>query len=124
MMFIIEVSEGTDVFTMDFAIQEAVQSVGAQWPEAIMPGTKAVDGRQVVLVYANASKADLEALIAAFSLDWVVLASEGEKVSQAALLPFYSDIMLYDEEGNVTGSEPITDLADKIQTFSGRSWIY
>lgn len=124
MMFIIEVSEGANVFEMDSAILEAVQAVGAQWPESSMPSTQVINGRQVVLIYADASKADIEALIAAFSLDWIVLACEGEQVSQAALLPFYLDTVLYDDEGNVAGSEPVTDLTGMIQTFAGRSWNY
>ena len=123
-MYIFEVPEGEDVYILDADIQAAVASVGAQWPESIMPGTQAVDGRQVVLVYASASKEDIEGLIFTFGLEWLVLASENEAIDPSRLLPFYSDIPVYNEEGELSGSEAVTDLTGKIQTFSGRNWIY
>jgi hypothetical protein len=122
MMYIFEVPEGLDV-TEDEVLQQAIASVGGQWPEPILPSTQPVDGRQIVLVYANASKADLEALIAGFSLTWDILATEGEPVDQAALIPFFTDVVTIDEDGNEI-SEPVTDLTDKLQVFSGHSWTY
>ena len=123
-MYIIEVPEGTDVFTLDAEIQTAVLGVAGQWPEAIMPNTQAIDGRQIVLVYADADKATIEALILDAGLDWLVLAAEGETVNQGDLLPFYLPITTYDASGNATGSEAVTDLTGKIQTFAGQSWSY
>lgn len=124
MMFIFEVPEGTDITTMDNEVQKAVLSVRGQWPEAIMPGTQPVGGKQIVLVYADAVRQQLESLIDAFSLDWLIVAEESEQVNQAALLPFYIDAPVFDEEGKQTGAQPVTDLTDKIQVFAGRNWIY
>jgi hypothetical protein len=124
MMYIIEVPEGTDVYTLDAEIQTAVLGVSGQWPEAIMPNTQAVDGRQVVLVYADADKATIEALILGAGLDWLILAAQGETVDQAALLPFYLPVTTYDASGNESGAEAVTDLTGKIQTFAGLQWDY
>lgn len=123
MMFILEVPEGLDVTEGPKDIQAAIKSVSGQWPEAIMPGTAAAGGRQLVLVYADATKAELESLIASFSLTWQVLACDSEPVNQLALIPFFLDIVTIAEDGTET-SEPVTDLTGKLQTFAGKNWIF
>jgi len=124
MMYIFEVPEGADVYALPEEVQQAVLSVRGQWPETVMTGTQAAGGRQLVLVFAEASRAQLELLITAHALDWDIVAAEGEQINQVDLIPFFADVLTYDDEGNQTGSEPVTDLTDKIQVFSGRNWIY
>lgn len=123
MMYIFEVPEGTDVTEAPEELQAAVQSVGGQWPEAMLPSTQPVDGRQIVLVWAKANKQEVEALIESFSLDWTIRAVEGEPIDQAALIPFFVDTVTIDEEENETFA-PVTDLTGKLQVFAGRSWEY
>lgn len=124
MMYIFKVPAGTDIYSMSEDVQEAVLSVSGQFPEAKMIGTEAVNGYQLVLVWAAATKAQLEALIESFLLDWSILAAENEIVQQAALLPFFSDKPVFDNEGVQTGIEPVADLTDIIQLFSGHEWTY
>lgn len=124
MMYIIEVPEATDVSLLDEVIQTAITGVAGQWPESIMPNTQPIDGRQIVLVYADANKSDIEILIAGAELDWLVLASQDEVIDQNLLLPFYLPRPTYDEDGEISGSETVTDLTGKIQTFAGMNWSY
>jgi len=124
MMYIFEVNEGEDVALLPEATQLAIQATGAQWPESRMIGTEPVNGRQLVFVWANASITELDELILEHALDWTVNASEEETVKPAWLLDFFSDVPTFDEDGNVTGSEPVTDLTGKMQTFSGHHWTY
>lgn len=123
-MYIFEVPEGTDVYTLPSEVLLAVLSVQGQWPEAIMTGTQAAGGRQLVLVYANATKQQLEQMIAVNVLDWDIVAAEDEQINQVDLIPFFSDVPVYDDEGNQTGVEPVVDLTGKIQTIAGHSWNY
>lgn len=123
MMYILKVPVGTDITTASEELQAAIRSVNGQYPESIMYGTEPVGGFQLVLIYANANKADIEALIESFELDWFIVAAQGEQVNQSLLLPFFVDVVTIDASGNETFS-PVTDLTNKLQVFAGLSWVY
>ena len=121
---IMEIDAGTEFDELPEDQQIDIMSANVQWPESVMLGTGPVEGKALLLIATSATVEQLEGMIAAHSLDWVVLASEGVTVDQSALLPYYLDVAVYDEGGEQTGTEPVTDLTDKIQTFAGHNWIY
>ena len=121
---IISIDEGTDFDNLPTDQQEDIALAAIQWPESIMPGTEAVDGKSLILIATIASVEVIESMISNHSLEWEVLAVENEVVDQSLLLPFYSDVLAFDEDGEQTGTEAVTDLTGKIQTFSGHSWSY
>jgi hypothetical protein len=59
-----------------------------------------------------------------FDLDWDVLAVENETVDQSVLLNYWIDTNVFDDEGDIIGTEPVSDLTGKIQTWAGKSWVY
>ena len=121
---IISIDEGTDFDALPEDQQADVNLAKIQWPEAVMIGTETVDGKSLILIATTASVSVIESMISNHSLDWAVLAIENIIVDQSVLLPFYSDVPVFDEDGEQTGTEAVTDLTGKIQTFSGHSWSY
>jgi hypothetical protein len=139
MMMIIEVQEGADVALMPEELQKLINDVKGQFAEGLMLGTQPVNGMQLVLIGANLTLAEFEALTnldafdddgnqIAFDLGWSVLAVENELVDQSLLLPYFVDVPVFeiDENGEYlqTGTQPVTDLTDKIQVWSGKKWLY
>jgi hypothetical protein len=139
MMMIIEVQEGADVALMPEELQKLINDVKGQFAEGLMLGTQPVNGMQLVLIDANLTLAEFEALTnldvfdddgnqIAFDLGWSVLAVENELVDQSLLLPYFVDVPVFeiDENGEYlqTGTQPVTDLTDKIQVWSGKKWLY
>ena len=59
-----------------------------------------------------------------FNLGWNVLAEEGVQVDQSVILPYMLDDVVIDEAGAVVSTTPVTDLAGRLQTYSGKSWVY
>ena len=121
---IIEIDTGTEFDDLPEDQQADIQSANIVWPESIMLGTEAVDGKTLLMIATTASVEQIEGMIAAHELEWAVLASEGVTVDQDLLLPYYSDLPIFDEDGEQTGFEPVTDLTGKIQTFAGKTWNY
>jgi hypothetical protein len=139
MMMIIEVQEGADVALMPEELQKLINDVKGQFAEGLMLGTQPVNGMQLVLIGANLTLDEFEALTnfdvfdddgnqIAFDLGWSVLAVENELVDQSLLLPYFVDVPVFeiDEDGEPvqTGTQPVTDLTDKIQVWSGKKWLY
>ena len=121
---IIKIDAGTEYSELPEDQQSDILAAHVQWPESIMLGTQVVDGKALLLIITSASEIALSDMILLHELDWEVLAVEGEQINQALLLPFYSDVPVFDEDGEQTGAEAITDLTGKIQTFSGHQWSY
>ena len=121
---IIKIDEGTEFSELPEAQRDDILAGGVQWPEAMMLGTEAVNGKILLLIIATASELELSVMILEHGLEWEVLAVEGEQINQALLLPFYSDVPVFDADGEQTGTEAVTDLTGKIQTFSGHQWAY
>jgi hypothetical protein len=121
---IIKIDEATEFDNLPEDQQADIQVAGVQWPESQMIGTQAVDGKVLILIVTTANETDLGNMILSHELDWEVLAVEGETINQSLLLPYYLDVPVFDEDGEQTGAEAITDLTGKIQTFAGHIWSY
>jgi hypothetical protein len=139
MMMILEVQEGADVALMPEELQKLINDVSGQFAEGLMLGTQPVDGMQLVLIDANLTLDEFEALTnldvfdddgnqVSFDLGWSVLAVENELVDQSLLLPYFVDVPVFeiDEDGEYvqTGTEAVTDLTGKLQVWAGKQWIY
>lgn len=121
---IIRIDEGTEFDDLPEDQQDDISGANVSWPESQMIGTEAVDGKILILIATTANEIDLSNMILSHGLDWEVLAVEGEEVNQALLLPYYSDVPVFDENGDQAGTEAVTDLTDKIQTFAGHAWTH
>ena len=135
MMMILEVQEGADIELMPDELKALIASVRGEFAEGIMIGTQPVDGKQLLFINVEASRLEVEALTnqnafdddgkqVAFDLGWNVLAVENEIVDQSLLLPYFVDVPVFDEEGEQVGTEPVTDLTNKLQVWAGKQWIY
>ena len=135
MMMILEVQEGADIELMPEELKALIASVRGEFAEGLMIGTQPVDGKQLLFINVEASRLEVEAMTnqnafdddekqIAFDLDWNVLAVENEIIDQSLLLPYFVDIPLFDEEGEQVGTEPVTDLTNKLQVWAGKQWIY
>jgi hypothetical protein len=139
MMMILEVQEGADVALMPEELQRLINDVKGQFAEGLMLGTQPVNGMQLVLIDANLTLDEFEALTnldvfdddgnqIAFDLGWSVLAVENELVDQSLLLPYFVDVPVFeiDADGEYvqTGTEAVTDLTGKLQVWAGKQWIY
>jgi len=122
--FIIEIDEGTEFDSMPEDQQEVITDAGFEWVSSVLYGTAPKDGKQLILVLCKATKNDIETLILAHGYTWVVLADESTQIDQSALLPYYVDVPVFDESGEQTGVEPVTDLTGLIQTYASHSWVY
>lgn len=132
---ILEITAGAEFDDMPEELQAAIQKAKIQWPESMMVGTEPVNGKQLILILCAVSADELEFLMnndefdedgkqIAFDLGWSVLAVEGETVDQSLLLPYFLDVLITDDEGDVIGSEPVTDLTGKLQIWAGHQWDY
>ena len=132
---ILEISEGAEFDTMPIELQKAISKAGIEWPESRMIGTSAVDNNQLILILSDVDKPTLEDLMnneefdddgnqIKYNLGWSVLACEGEQIDQSLLLPYFDDIPIFDEEGAQIGTEPVTDLNNKLQIWAGHKWTF
>ena len=140
MMMILKVQEGSDIALMPNSLLKLIASVRGEFAEGLMIGTQPVDGKQLVFINVDATREQIEAMTnadifddetgeqIAFDLGWEVLAVENEIVDQSLLLPYFVDVPMFeiDEDGEYvqTGTQPVTDLTDKLQVWAGKSWIY
>ena len=142
-MMIVKIPESTEFSGMPAELQKAISRCGIEWPQAMMVGTMPVDGHKLILVNSAVDKPTLQEWINGdypvteanpitglgaqyiqFGLGWEILAVEGETVSQAAILPYMADDVLLDEQGEVVGSSPVTDLTNRLQVWTGKKWEY
>ncbi len=133
MQLIIEINETDDFESFPDELKAALTDAGISI-EMKLAGTKAVDGRILILTTSKYDDTVLNDLFNGeymhenktynFDLGWQVVAEENVKINQGDILPFMSDINLFDDDGNATGFEVVTDITDKLQTFSGRNWVY
>ena len=80
--------------------------------------------KQIVICLTYLSKGGMTSLLAAHGTDWTVLATEGLPMIQTQLIKFMSDVIAYDENGDVVSTTPVTDTEGTLQTYSGHTWNY
>lgn len=140
-MMIVEIDAGADFEQMPVELQGAIRRCGIEWPQAMVVGTQAVDGKQLILINSSVDAGTLlewmngdypivggklgtEPVYIQFNLGWSVLACEGETIDPGPILPYMLPDVTTDDEGNVIDSQPVTDLAGRLQTWAGRKWAY
>lgn len=138
---ILEIDAGAEFDTMPSELQGAIKKAKISWPESRLIGTSPIDGKQLILILCDIDSTTLEQWMNVecptgeldefgdeinlyFNLNWFVLAEEGEQVDQSLLLPYFDDKQIFDEDGEMIGYEPVTDLIGKLQVWAGRKWTY
>lgn len=132
---ILEIDASVEFDEMPHDLQTAIRKAGIEWPESTMIGTSSHEGKKLILIQTSVDADTLTNLMnseifddngnqIAFNLGWQVLASDKEPINQSALLPYFDDVPVYDDEGNFNGFEPVTDLTGKLQTWAGKQWQY
>ena len=120
--FIIKLPEGTKSEDFSDEMKDAVKSVNGIFPSGAVVGSHLLDGYEIKLIMANANGDALTNLFSLLSLDWEVLAEEGELSDEDLILPFLSDVVFFDEEGDELSSQPQT--IEALQTYAGHGWIF
>lgn len=133
---ILKVDADYDLDDLPDIVKEAI-SVGAiQWPESQMIGTKTYYSKRLLLIMTILTRGELTSWLnkaypakdgsgnVDLGLDWKILAVEGEAVEQETILKFMVDTPVFDESGEQIGTEDVTDLTGKLQTFAGHRWTY
>jgi len=135
MMFIIAIPEGTKFDAMPEALQKTIAKYKGVFADGRLVDTGVYLGKELRLINAEIDAATLNAVTNndlfdedgnqyGFDLDWDVLAVENETVDQSVLLNYWIDKPVFDDEGDIIGTEPVSDLTGKIQTWAGKSWVY
>ncbi len=87
-------------------------------------GTKSYFNRTPLIILTRFNKGEMTAFFNEHNLDWKVLITEKSKQAQAKLLKYFNKIPVYDDDGNQTGEESITDLKGRLHTIAGHSWDF
>ena len=135
MMFIIAIPEGTTFDAMPEALQKTIAKYNGVFADGRLVDTGVYLGKELRLINADIDATTLNAVTNndlfdedgnqyGFDLDWDVLAVENETVDQSILLNYWIDKPVFDDEGDIIGTEPVSDLTGKIQTWAGKSWVY
>jgi len=135
MMFIIAIPEGTTFDAMPEALQKTIAKYKGVFADGRLVDTGVYLGKELRLINADIDATTLNAVTNndlfdedgnqyGFDLDWDVLAVENETVDQSVLLNYWIDTNVFDDEGDIIGTEPVSDLTGKIQTWAGKSWVY
>jgi len=135
MMFIIAIPEGTTFDAMPEALQKTIAKYKGVFADGRLVDTGVYLGKELRLINADIDATTLNAVTNndlfdedgnqyGFDLDWDVLAVENETVDQSILLNYWIDKPVFDDEGDIIGTEPVSDLTGKIQTWAGKSWVY
>lgn len=134
-MFIIAIPEGTEFKAMPEALQKTIAKYKGVFADGRLVDTGVYLGKELRLINAEIDATTLKAVTNndlfdedgnqyGFDLDWDVLAVENETVDQSVLLNYWLDTNVFDDEGDIIGTEPVSDLTGKIQTWAGKSWVY
>lgn len=121
---ILKIDDDADFSEMPEDLQEMIRLTKITWPQSQLIGTKSYYNKRLILILSPIEKDLIEALFIKFDLNWTILAVEGEAVDQDPLLGFMVDSLVFNEDGDQTGTEEITDLTGKLQTFAGHMWLY
>jgi hypothetical protein len=135
MMFIIAIPESTTFDAMPEALQKTIAKYKGVFADGRLVDTGVYLGKELRLINADIDATTLNAVTNndlfdedgnqyGFDLDWDVLAVENQTVDQSVLLNYWIDTNVFDDEGDIIGTEPVSDLTGKIQTWAGKSWVY
>jgi hypothetical protein len=135
MMFIIAIPEGTTFDAMPDELKKTIAKYKAVFADSRLVDTGVYLGKELRLINAEIDVATLlhvtnndlfdeDGNQYGFDLDWEILAVENETVDQAELIDYWLDKPVFDDEGEIIGTEAVTDLTGKIQTWAGKSWVY
>jgi len=135
MMFIIAIPEGTTFEAMPEALKKTIAKYKGVFADGRLVDTGVYLGKELRLINAdidayqlatitNADLFDEEGNQYGFDLHWEVLAAQDQVVDQDLLLDYWLDKPVLDDEGDIIGTEPVSDLTGKIQTLAGKSWVY
>jgi hypothetical protein len=135
MMFIIAIPEGTEFEAMPEALQKTIAKYKGVFADGRLVDTGVYLGKELRLINADIDATTLKAVTNndlfdedgnqyGFDLDWDVLAVENKTIDQPVLLNYWPDKPVIDDEGDIIGTEPVSDLTGKIQTWAGKSWVY
>jgi hypothetical protein len=135
MMFIIAIPEGTTFNAMPEALQKTIAKYKGVFADGRLVDTGVYLAKELRLINADIDATTLNAVTNndlfdkdgnqyGFDLDWDVLAVENETVDQSVLLNYWLDRPVIDDEGDIIGIEPVSDLTGKIQTWAGKTWVY
>ena len=135
MMFIIAIPEGTTFEAMPEALQKTIAKYKGVFASGRLVDTGVFEGRELRLIDADIDAVTLYAITNHDSFDddgnqygwdlgWDVLAAQDEVVEQYELIDYWLDTNVFDDEGDIIGTEPVTDLTGKIQTWAGKQWVY
>ena len=122
--FIIKLPAGSKLEELNEVAQKAIKAFKGQFPSGVLVGSQAIDGCELKLIMADIEATVFQEQIEAIGLEWEILAFEGVSINQELILPYMLDTPLFDEDGKVSGSEPVLDVTGKLQTYAGRKWIY
>ena len=135
--FILKTPEGLGLGSMSEAQLEAVSAFKGISPSDKVVGSSVVDGFEIQIVMANIDGATLQSVIdngipstdengdpilIDLELEWEILAEEGVEIDPDPILIFMDDINTYDEDGEITDTNPAT--IESLQTYSGRNWTF
>ena len=132
---ILKVDADYDLDDLPDIVKEATGKGAIQWPEHQMIGTRTYYSKRLLLIMTVLTRGELTSWLNGaypsrdgdvdLGLNWKILAVEGEEIEdQAPILNFIEDIILYDENGDQIGTEPVTDLTGILQIYAGHSWTY
>jgi hypothetical protein len=134
-MFIIAIPEGTTFEAMPEALQKTIAKYKGVFANGRLVNTGVYLGKELRLINADIDAVRLDTITNndlfddesnqyGFDLDWDILAAQDKVIDQDLLLDYWLDKTVLDDEGNIIGTEPVTDLTGKIQTWAGKSWVY
>ena len=135
MMFIIAIPEGTTFEAMPEALQKTIAKYKGVFADGRLVDTGVYEGKELRLINAEIDASTLNALTNndlfdegdnqyGFDLDWDVLAAQDTAINQGLLIDYWLDKPVFNDEGDIIGTEPVTDLTGKIQTWAGKQWVY
>ena len=135
MMYIIEIPEGTRFADMPVELQNAISANNGAYADVRLVGTEPLAGKELRLIQCDLDDETLVLLTNndlfdddgnqyGFDLCWSIVAQEGVPVVQSTLLPYFADVPVFDENGDIAGYETVTDLTGKLQTWAGKEWQY
>jgi hypothetical protein len=130
-----------DLYSDDLsdAASAAIKQAAIEWPVKMIVSTKSYYNKKLLLVLSNVDSTTLQDWLdngfpsydengdpttLALGFNAEIMAIEGQTVDQAALLNYFEDEPITDENGDITGYQAVTDLTGKIQTYAGHKWTY